>query len=500
MEILLEPTSNKLMIILTKAGNLVKKILLKLNLSDHRSILTDLQVTPTKPGRMTKPYSSYRFIANCFNAENLKMEVKVLLKKLPEKLRDPRIFLIPCDFYGLESCMALPDLCASINLMPLYVWKKLSLPNLTPNRMTLELATRSIAYPASIAKDVFVQVGKFTFPADFVVVDYGVYPRIPLILGRPFFEDGPTSKHPHKHENESINMINFIDITCEDHFPEVLKIKKLNHPSSGSTTLLSDSLPSLIHFETSDSLLEEFADELALLDPFSPRNKDDNFDPKADLRKIKYLLKQDSSTESDIDIIDPVLKSFTDKPTLDYSPPPGDDDDDDDDLFDLKSDNDEWKKLFNSTLPEESSEIASLSSSPFENKDKVFNPGILILGGTQIFNDESKDKDLKDKDLILEEHNFLSISSDKELLLHLELTVRETLLSFLSKNEDKVFNPEILTSKGVHSLTMELSHRTYKTFKIVNIHPNIFNEGPMKIFLFFCYCLKDKGIRFESGS
>nr|GFC03150.1 hypothetical protein [Tanacetum cinerariifolium] len=62
---------------LTKAGNPVKKILLKLNLSDHMSILMDLQVTPTKPGRMTKPYLSYRFIANCFNAGNIKMEVKV---------------------------------------------------------------------------------------------------------------------------------------------------------------------------------------------------------------------------------------------------------------------------------------------------------------------------------------------------------------------------------------------------------------------------------------
>nr|GEV38333.1 hypothetical protein [Tanacetum cinerariifolium] len=64
-------------IILTKAGNPVKRILLKLNLSDHRSILTDLQVTPTKPGRMTKPYSSHRFIVNYFNVGNLKMDVKV---------------------------------------------------------------------------------------------------------------------------------------------------------------------------------------------------------------------------------------------------------------------------------------------------------------------------------------------------------------------------------------------------------------------------------------
>nr|GEX48943.1 hypothetical protein [Tanacetum cinerariifolium] len=62
----------------TTARNLVKEILLKLNLPDHRSILTDLQVTPTKPGRMTKPYSSHRFIANCFNAGNSNMEVKTV--------------------------------------------------------------------------------------------------------------------------------------------------------------------------------------------------------------------------------------------------------------------------------------------------------------------------------------------------------------------------------------------------------------------------------------
>ncbi|GJR19947.1 reverse transcriptase domain-containing protein [Tanacetum coccineum] len=60
------------------------------------------------------------------------------------------------------------------------------LPKLVPTRMTLKLANRSIAYPAGIAEDVFVQVGKFTFPADFVVIDYNVDPYVPLILGRPF--------------------------------------------------------------------------------------------------------------------------------------------------------------------------------------------------------------------------------------------------------------------------------------------------------------------------
>ncbi|GJS34773.1 hypothetical protein Tco_0533155 [Tanacetum coccineum] len=132
-------------------------------------------------------------------------------------------------------------------------------------------------------------------------------------------------------------MINFIDITCEDRSSKVLKFKKSNHPSGGSTTPFSDSLPSLTPFETSDSLLEEFADELALYDPFPTGNEYDNFDPEADLRKIKYLLNRDPSTESspksNIEIIDPILERFTDEPVHVYSPPSGDDDDDNDDLF-----------------------------------------------------------------------------------------------------------------------------------------------------------------------
>nr|GEY67069.1 reverse transcriptase domain-containing protein [Tanacetum cinerariifolium]GEY71369.1 reverse transcriptase domain-containing protein [Tanacetum cinerariifolium] len=110
----------------------------------------------------------------------------VLLKKLPKKLRDPGKFLIPCDFLELKECLALADLGASINLMPLSIWKKLSLPELTPTHMNLELANRSVTYPVSVAEDVFVKVGKFYFPADFVVVDYDVDPRVPLILARPF--------------------------------------------------------------------------------------------------------------------------------------------------------------------------------------------------------------------------------------------------------------------------------------------------------------------------
>nr|GFB62517.1 hypothetical protein [Tanacetum cinerariifolium] len=70
--------------------------------------------------------------------------------------------------------------------MPLSVWKKLGLPDLIPTQMTLELSNRAICTPDGIARDVFVPIGKFTFSADFVVVDYESNPRVPLILGRPF--------------------------------------------------------------------------------------------------------------------------------------------------------------------------------------------------------------------------------------------------------------------------------------------------------------------------
>ncbi|GJX35833.1 reverse transcriptase domain-containing protein [Tanacetum coccineum] len=171
----------------------------------------------------------------------------VLLKKLPEKLGDPGKFLIPCDFPGMDECLALADLGASINLMPLSVWKKLSLPELTPTCMTLELADRSISRPIGIAEDVYVKVGKFQFPADFVVVDFDADPRVPLILRRSFLKTGralidvyegeltlrvgkeavtfnldQTSRYSSNYDDNSVNRIDVIDMACEEYSQEVL--------------------------------------------------------------------------------------------------------------------------------------------------------------------------------------------------------------------------------------------------------------------------------------
>nr|GFD00291.1 reverse transcriptase domain-containing protein [Tanacetum cinerariifolium] len=170
----------------------------------------------------------------------------VVLKKLPEKLGDPGRFLIPCDFTGLDNYLALADLGASINLMPLLIWKKLRLPTLNDTKMVLELADQTISKPTGVAENVFVKVSKFYFPADFVILDFVADPRVPLILGRPFlstahalidvYEGEITLRHDDQsltlkcgdtpsisyNNLESLNKVDLIDANCEEYSQVVL--------------------------------------------------------------------------------------------------------------------------------------------------------------------------------------------------------------------------------------------------------------------------------------
>ncbi|GJY66338.1 reverse transcriptase domain-containing protein [Tanacetum coccineum] len=199
-----------------------------------------------------------------------------ILNKLPKKLGDPGRFLIPCEFSGNNTCNALADLGASINLMPYSVWKNISLPELTPTCMTLELADYSISEPIGIAEDVYVTVGKFQFPADFVVVDFEPDPRVPLILGRSFlktsralidvyegeitlhvgkealtFNLDQTSRYTANYNHMTANRIDVIDMACEEYSQEVLGFS--NVISSGNPTpyydpIVSTSSPTLTPF------------------------------------------------------------------------------------------------------------------------------------------------------------------------------------------------------------------------------------------------------------
>ncbi|GJV90458.1 reverse transcriptase domain-containing protein [Tanacetum coccineum] len=249
----------------------------------------------------------------------------VILNKLPEKLGDPDKFLIPCDFLEMDECLALADLGASINLMPLSVWKNVSLLELTPTCMTLELADRSITKLIGIAEDVYLKVGKFKFSADFVVVDFDADSRVPLILGRSFLKTGralidvyegeltlrvgkeavtfnldQTSRYSSNYDEMTANRIDVIELACEEYSQEVLGFSDViasGNPTPYYDPIVSTSSPTLTPFGDSDFLLEEVDAFLALEDDLtSPEVDDSYYDPEGDILLLESFLNDDPST------------------------------------------------------------------------------------------------------------------------------------------------------------------------------------------------------------
>ncbi|GKB03628.1 hypothetical protein Tco_0831771, partial [Tanacetum coccineum] len=220
----------------------------------------------------------------------------VILNKLPEKLGDPDRFLIPCKFPGMDECLALADLGASINLMPFFVWKKLNLPDLTPMCMTLELADH--------------------FEPD---------PRVPLILGRCFLKTcralidvyegeltlrvgneaitynlDQTSRYSVNYSDMMANRIGVVELTCEEYSQEVLGFSDViasGNPTPGYDPIVSNSSPTLTPFGDSDFLLLEEADAFLALadDPTSPEVDESYYDPEGDILILEALLNSDPS-------------------------------------------------------------------------------------------------------------------------------------------------------------------------------------------------------------
>ncbi|GJS07925.1 reverse transcriptase domain-containing protein [Tanacetum coccineum] len=248
----------------------------------------------------------------------------VVLKKLPEKLGDPGRFLIPCNFSKFDNCLALADLGASINLMPLSIWKKLELPGLNDTKMVLELADRTISKPTGVVENVFVKVGKFYFLADFVVLDFIADPRVPLILGRPFlrtahalidvYEGEITLRNDDQsltlkcgdtpsilyNNLESLKKVDLIDVTCEEYSQEVLGFSDeiaYGNPSPGYDPIVSNSSSTLTPFGDSDFLLLEEADTFLAIadDPTSPEVDEAYYDPEGDILLLESLLNSDPS-------------------------------------------------------------------------------------------------------------------------------------------------------------------------------------------------------------
>ena len=109
----------------------------------------------------------------------------VIQNSLSEKMQDLGNFIIPYEIGHADMGKALFDSGANMNLMPLSVAKTLSLGELTPIAMTLQMADRTLAHPKGILKDVLIKVGKFIFPMDFIVIDIKEDKQVPLMLGRP---------------------------------------------------------------------------------------------------------------------------------------------------------------------------------------------------------------------------------------------------------------------------------------------------------------------------
>nr|GEY47517.1 reverse transcriptase domain-containing protein [Tanacetum cinerariifolium] len=299
----------------------------------------------------------------------------VILKKLPEKLRDPGKFLISCGFSELK-CKALANLDASINLLPLSVWKKLGLPELISTCMTLKLVNRAICTPIGIERDVFILVGKFTFLADIVIIDYESDPRVPLILGRPFLwtaralidvhgeemilRDGDErltlnmrhdiSSYSNQPQKDSINLINVFNNSSEDFLKDLFS----NQPNSNPTFSSHPELTSpkvkndFFNLEGGNVLPEKLLDLDSTKDLHPPLH----FDIEFDLKEIEFLLHQDidSNLKDSIDqsnlvnpadnFVDSMPEMFTDKHAHVYSSPPIFDEYDDDFLeikFDIEN-------------------------------------------------------------------------------------------------------------------------------------------------------------------
>nr|GEV64388.1 hypothetical protein [Tanacetum cinerariifolium] len=213
---------------------------------------------------------------------------------------------------------------ASINLIPLFMWNKLSLPDLSSTCMTLELADRSISRPVGVAEDVYVKVGTFYFPADFVVVDFVADPRVPLIHGRSFLKTGralidvfegeltlrvgkeaitfnldQNLRYSANYNDMTAKCIDVIDMACEEYSQKVLGFSDVI--SSGNPTpyydpIVSTNSPTLTPFRNSDFLLKEADAFLALeYDPTSPKVDQSYLDSEGDILLLEAFLNDDPS-------------------------------------------------------------------------------------------------------------------------------------------------------------------------------------------------------------
>nr|GFA44570.1 reverse transcriptase domain-containing protein [Tanacetum cinerariifolium] len=213
---------------------------------------------------------------------------EVILNKLPRKHGDPDKFLIPCEFPGMDECLALADLGASINLMPLSMWEGLSLLELTPTCMTLELTDRSVSKPIGIAKDFSVKVGTGRALIDVHKGELTLRIRNKAIS----YNLDQTVRYSANYNQITANKI---DVICEMYSQEVLgffDVTTNGNPTPYDDPIVSTTSPTLTPFGDSNFLLFEEADAFLGLedDPNSPEFNPFYYEPEGDILLLEAIL------------------------------------------------------------------------------------------------------------------------------------------------------------------------------------------------------------------
>nr|GEX94805.1 reverse transcriptase domain-containing protein [Tanacetum cinerariifolium] len=230
---------------------------LNFNISFANALILMPKFSPTIKSLLTNKDKLYELARTPLNERCS----TVLLKKLPKKLGDPGKFLIPCDFLRMDECLALADLGASINLMPLSVWNKLSLPELTPTLMTLKLADRLIFRPIGVAENVYtkralndVHAGELILRVNNEAVTFNL---------------DQTLRYSANYNDMTANRIDVIDMAYEEYSQEVLDFSDVilsGNPTPYYDPIVSTFSSTLTPFGDSDFLLEEVNAFLALED------------------------------------------------------------------------------------------------------------------------------------------------------------------------------------------------------------------------------------------
>ena len=214
-----------------------------------------------------------------FEIVNLTKECSAILqRKLLQKLKDPGNFTIPCTIGNAIFKRALCDLGASINLMPLSIFRCLGLGEARPTTVTLQLADRSLKHPRGVIEDVLVKVDKFIFPADIIVLDMEEDKEIPIIFGRPFLTTGRAMIDVQRGE---------LKLRVHEDEVKFNVFEAVRHPAESDTCFIVETVEAIVYSQSSltdpleaslvqsdsEKLGEEAEEYVKWMDSFEPNRR-----------------------------------------------------------------------------------------------------------------------------------------------------------------------------------------------------------------------------------